>query len=178
MFLHVFTRCFCVCFWLDFWCIWASILAPFWHRFGIQKHMFFVSNFQCFFVSSLCENGFKKGPKMTPKTALLAPKIHTFPQGGRFWEPLTHLGWFWRLFGRILVPFECPILALLTLFGTSLDFPGLHGVSARMLLSSLRAIANMPLHFCAFETSPPSYNPQSGSAGLAKRKQFDWIVEL
>ena len=123
----------------------------FWHPFGIdlasKNTCFFVLNFQCFFYRFYAKMGPKRGPKMTPKSTLLAPKIHTFPQGVRFWEPLAHMGWFWRLFGRILVPFECIIPALLVLFGT---FTGLSWAPGRFS-------ANAPFIAPSYRQHAPSF---------------------
>ena len=173
MFLHVSTRCFCVCFWLDVWCIWASILSPFWHRFGIQKHMFFCIEISMLFCIDFMRKWVQKGiPKRLQKLPFWHLKSTRFPRGAVFeshWLIWADFDAFFVVFWSRLNAQFLPFWHFLV---PSLDFPGLLGVSARMLLSSLRAIANMPLHFCAFQTSPPSCNPQSGSAGLAKRKQF------
>ena len=147
MFLHVFTRCFCVCFWLDFWCIWASILAPFWHRFGIQKHMFFCIEFSMLFCIDFMRKWVQKGvPKWLQKLPFWHLKSTRFLRGSVFesrwliWADFdAFLVAFWSHFNAIFLPFWY-VLAL------SLDSPGLLGVSARMFLSSHRAIANMPLH--------------------------------
>ena len=96
---HVFTHqkhmvfddvhiCFVTCFSIDFWCVWASSLAPFGHPFGI-KTMFPRNRFFLWFVgsilnfvifSSLFRNSFREG-------ALGRPLAHF----GTLWVPFIFI---------------------------------------------------------------------------------------
>ena len=125
------------------WCI----CGRFWHPFGIHKHMFllywFFNVYFIDFTPKCVQNG---APKWHQKLPFWYPKSTRFLRGSVFesrwliWADFdAFLVAFWSHFNAIFLPFWY-VLAL------SLDSPELLGVSARMFLSSHRAIANMPLH--------------------------------
>ena len=99
----------------------------FWHPFGIvlaSKTTCFLCWFFNVFLCRIYAKMYpKRDPKMTSKTTLLAQQIRTFPLEGRVWESLAHLGWFWRLFGAILVAFYCLFAASWMLFGSLTGLP-------------------------------------------------------